>query len=67
MSHRAFVPKPQCTESSGACFAAGECLSDCARVPQREHIASEHCWCQPTIEHTDEETGISVWLHRMAH
>jgi len=67
MSTKTFVPKPTCTVSSGACFTAGACLSDCARIPQREHVASEHCWCEPIKEITDSETGISVWLHRMIH
>ena len=62
-----FIPKKSCTEASGACFAAGECLSDCTRVTQREHVASANCWCGPAKEHTDEETGVSVWLHRMTH
>lgn len=62
-----FVPKMACTVASGGCFTAGECLDDCMRLPQREHIASDRCWCDPVKESTDAETGISVWLHRMMH
>lgn len=65
---KGFVPKAGCTESSGACFAVGECLADCmVSAPQREHIASEYCWCEPTMAHADAETGVSVWLHKMVH
>lgn len=64
---KVFIPKEGCTESSGACFTAGACLSDCQRIRQPEHIASAKCWCNPTKDYTDPETGRTVWLHRMVH
>ena len=36
-------------------------------VPPREHISSEYCWCQPTLDHIDPVTGVAVWLHRLTH
>lgn len=28
-----------------------------------EHIESEQCWCHPTLEYTEPETGTRVWKH----
>lgn len=30
----------------------------------REHSPSSDCWCEPEIESTDPDTGISVFVHR---
>jgi len=30
---RVFVPHPECTVASGACFDAGECMDNCQRKP----------------------------------
>lgn len=45
----------------------GECVSDCSRLTQREHIASDRCWRNPVRESTDPDTGVSVYLHRDPH
>jgi hypothetical protein len=29
-----------------------------------EHIASETCWCEPELDYTDPDTGVSVYVHR---
>lgn len=29
-----------------------------------EHELSTDCWCEPTLEYTDPETGDKVWVHR---
>jgi hypothetical protein len=31
---------------------------------QREHTASRECWCGPTVEYTDPDTGASVLVHK---
>jgi hypothetical protein len=31
-----------------------------------EHIDSETCWCEPELNYTDPETGVSVYVHRRA-
>ena len=30
----------------------------------REHIDSENCWCEPELDYTDPDTGVSVYVHR---
>jgi hypothetical protein len=30
----------------------------------REHIDSETCWCEPELDYTDPDTGVSVYVHR---
>lgn len=29
-----------------------------------EHVASEHCWCEPEVSYTDPEDGATVYVHR---
>ncbi len=29
-----------------------------------EHIDSENCWCEPELDYTDPDTGVSVYVHR---
>lgn len=31
---------------------------------QRQHIGSANCWCGPTIEFKDPQTGSAVWVHK---
>ena len=31
---------------------------------KREHLPHGRCWCQPTVESVDPESGVKVWLHR---
>jgi len=31
---------------------------------QRAHVASADCWCGPTVEHIDPDTGAAVLVHR---
>lgn len=31
---------------------------------QREHITSTACWCEPTVEYRDPETGTAVIVHK---
>lgn len=33
----------------------------------REHQTSEHCWCHPTLEYKDPDTGNEVWVHNEPH
>lgn len=35
--------------------------------PGREHSTSRHCWCGPTLDYVDQETGAQVWVHRVVH
>jgi hypothetical protein len=30
---------------------------------ERQHSTTEHCWCEPTLDYVDPETGIKVWVH----
>lgn len=32
---------------------------------KREHVASAACWCEPEIDYTDPETGVSVLVHKL--
>jgi hypothetical protein len=29
----------------------------------REHVESKDCWCHPTLDYVDPETGCEVWIH----
>lgn len=35
--------------------------------PGREHSTSRHCWCGPTLDYVDQETGAQVWVHQVVH
>lgn len=50
----------------GAATAAFEDLrAALAEEPHREHITDgTPCWCNPEINYTDPETGISVIVHK---
>ena len=30
----------------------------------RQHDADPGCWCEPTIEYKDPDTGATVWVHK---
>lgn len=32
---------------------------------EREHVASEHCWCAPVVEYVDPASGARVLVHNM--
>lgn len=34
------------------------------QLTKREHEASADCWCEPEIDYTDPDTGISVYVHK---
>jgi hypothetical protein len=27
------------------------------------HVESKDCWCHPTLDYTDPETGVQHWIH----
>jgi hypothetical protein len=29
-----------------------------------EHVTSADCWCEPTVEYRDPETGVAVYVHK---
>lgn len=29
----------------------------------RQHEESEDCWCSPTLDYVDPETGVRHWIH----
>ncbi len=31
---------------------------------EKEHIESKDCWCEPTLEYEDPETGCKHYLHK---
>lgn len=31
---------------------------------QRQHIGSSDCWCSPSVEYKDPDTGVAVWVHK---
>ena len=33
------------------------------RVGPRIHFSSKRCWCNPTLDYVDSETGNEVWVH----
>ena len=37
-----------------------------AKPKEPEHIDSETCWCEPELDYTDPDTGVSVYVHRRA-
>jgi hypothetical protein len=39
----------------------GKC---CMPKPTPEHVASADCWCEPTIDYRDPETGVAVYVHK---
>lgn len=44
-------------QDGGMC-AVEKCLA------QHEHKASAGCWCGPTVEYKDPDTGIAVYVHK---
>jgi len=32
-------------------------------IENREHETNENCWCNPTLEYSDAQTGDQVWSH----
>jgi hypothetical protein len=28
-----------------------------------DHIESAECWCHPTLDYTNPETGVQLWIH----
>lgn len=30
----------------------------------REHEASRACWCEPTVDYVDPQTGVAILVHR---
>jgi hypothetical protein len=37
-----------------------------ALQPIRQHVESADCWCHPTLNYTNEETGVQHWVHHEA-
>lgn len=35
-----------------------------ADASKKRHDASADCWCMPTLDYTDPETGASVYVHQ---
>jgi len=35
----------------------------CATRPCRKHIASADCWCEPSVDYVDPDTGAKVFVH----
>jgi hypothetical protein len=62
------APQPQKAEFP-KCSKCGQEShpDDCERPAKLEHEASANCWCEPTLEHVDPDTGAKVWLHRETH
>lgn len=58
----------KCQNPTGKCGLTPKCEYACSLRVQpaqtREHITAADCWCLPTIDYTDPETGISVFIHR---
>lgn len=34
------------------------------KFPDKEHVESEACWCEPVLSYEDPETGVQVWVHK---
>lgn len=32
--------------------------------PHLPHKPTSDCWCEPVLNHVDEDTGAKVWVHR---
>jgi len=53
-------------------FGVGETVMSCdwgktegeEDLPEPEHINNETCWCEPELDYTDPDTGVSVYVHR---
>ena len=41
----------------------GMCAVRPCQAP-RQHEASANCWCEPTIDYKDPDTGVAVYVHR---
>jgi hypothetical protein len=35
-------------------------------IKAREHEESEDCWCHPTLDYVDPDTGVAVYVHHEA-
>jgi len=64
-------PEPQrCPVCAGGEYATFYPLQDggmCSVRPcqaPRQHDASANCWCEPTIDYKDPDTGVAVYGHR---
>lgn len=42
----------------------GLCSVQPCSAPKRQHVARADCWCEPTVDYTDPDTGVSVFVHR---
>jgi hypothetical protein len=38
--------------------------SEAVRIAVRQHNASADCWCEPTVDYKDPDTGVAVYVHR---
>jgi hypothetical protein len=33
--------------------------------PSKEHVADKTCWCEPSLQYKNPETGNELWVHRL--
>jgi hypothetical protein len=38
-------------------------ILDAICPPPREHVESGDCWCNPTLDYVNPETGAEHWIH----
>lgn len=41
----------------------GPCTCGAESKPAPEHVEGEDCWCHPTLDYTNPETGVQHWIH----
>jgi hypothetical protein len=34
-----------------------------APLERRQHVETGDCWCNPTLNYVDEDTGVQHWIH----
>lgn len=43
-----------------------EC-ANCKAMRTNTHLDSEQCWCNPTLDYVNPDTGAEVWIHHQKH
>ena len=67
LSEELGVTAPECEDChapAGTVCADMDCPGKRAKAGKLEHVPFANCWCEPTAEYTDPDTGSTVWLHR---
>ncbi len=55
-----------CHAPKGTSCGDADCPGKRTKPGPLEHVPFANCWCEPTAEYIDPDTGATVWLHKEA-